>query len=43
MLLFHLLDLMGDLVDIDTTVVCLLLVVTVPALCKKKKKKIKDL
>lgn len=28
---------MGYLVDIDTTVVCLLLVVTVPALCQKER------
>lgn len=33
--LFHSLDLVGDLVDVDATVVCLLLVVTVSALCKR--------
>lgn len=35
--MFYLLNLMGYLVDVDAAVVCLLLVVTVSALCKKEK------
>lgn len=32
----YLLNLMGDFIDVDTAVVCLLLVVTVPALFEIK-------
>lgn len=37
---FYLLDLVGDLVDIDTAVVRLLLVITVPALWTEQSEKI---